>query len=289
MTATLIRTFTENQNDMVMVSHPGNRKLNQDAADIFSHNAVTVMALADGMGGHPRGEVASQIFIDCARLLLRKHARANYSAKSYITDVMQTADRKIKEFGQRQQPAISPRTTAVLVTIYQGQMQWSHLGDSRIYLFRHNRAHLRTLDHTPVEVLRLKGELEDADSQSKAIGRSGVSRCLGSQREVDNIKVTPPQTLQQDDLLLLCTDGVWSQLTQAELEGLMLQPHSDLTARTQNLVESAFAAGEPRSDNATALALIWHSIDNTSDQQMDDADKLQSAIATLQNLINKYR
>jgi len=275
--------------EMVILSATGDRAINQDRADVFSFNDVITLALADGMGGHPRGEVAAEIFINCTRLLLRKYAKGTFSAEKFMPDLMQMAHQKILEYGRKQFPRVDPRTTCVIVSVYDNHMQWSHLGDSRTYLFRHDRAHLRTLDHTQVEMQRLKGELENDDSQSVASGRSGVTRCLGSTRDPENIRVTPPSSLKKNDIVLLCTDGIWSQLQQQQLEAIMLQPDKDLPSVITDLVETAVAAGKGRSDNATALAMRWLADDKTDTVQPTvDSDDLQAAVEQLQTLIDKY-
>lgn len=287
-------TFQSNDYEAVSVTDTGGRSENQDRTDMFSLNGVHVMTLADGMGGHPRGEVAAQIFVDCARLLLRKHTKNTFNAAHYITDVMQTAHKKIIRFGQQQTPPVQPRTTAVIVTVHADMMQWSHFGDSRIYLFRHGRAHVRTLDHTPVEFLRLKGEIPDSDSQSTAAGRSGITKCLGSKTPVTNVMVTPPLMLQDGDIILLCSDGIWSQLPQDELELIILKETDSLQQRTATLVAAAVNARQQKSDNATALAFRWQRqakialqvAPAESDSQQQQA--LESAVDQLQNLINRY-
>jgi serine/threonine protein phosphatase PrpC len=184
-------------------------------------------------------------------------------------------------------------------------MHWSHLGDSRTYLFRHGRAHWRTLDHTRVEAMRLSGEIEDSDSQSTASGRSGVWRCLGGAKKVDDIEIeiTPAISLQEGDTLLLCTDGVWSQIKEMELESIMLEEDLSLQERLYNLVNLAVKSGHPHSDNATALALCWHS-ENEAENQVTTAaptndrtprstttqtDTVDSALDHLRDLINKYQ
>lgn len=247
----------EQTSQQVRVSQRGDRRINQDRCEVFQHQDITLMVLADGMGGHPKGEVAAQLLVDTAYHLLQKADTANFNAESFIHLVLQTAHRKILRYGVKQDPPIYPRTTAVLVVIRDNLMQWSHLGDSRTYLFRHGRAHMRTMDHTRAELMRLAGKLEDADSQAKLAGRSGVSRCLGGMKKIRNIEVTPAIRLHDGDILLLCSDGIWSQLKEARLEQIMLDEQHNLYDRVAGLVSEAVAAGAPHSDNATAMALCW--------------------------------
>jgi serine/threonine protein phosphatase PrpC len=205
---------------------------------------------------------------------------------------MKTAHKNIIQFGRQKRPPIYPRSTAVIVVIQNGMMQWSHLGDSRTYLFREGRAHRRTLDHTRVEYMRLKGAIEDSDSQSEASGRSGVSKCLGGKKKLQDIEITPPMPLHDGDTLLLCTDGIWSQLKEARLESLLLADNASLPERTSNLVNEAVKAGHPNSDNATALALCWHAdsvAHSPSSSEEESITEIDSALDHLRDLIDKYK
>lgn len=280
-----------NNIDYARASQRGDRKINQDRCEVFEHDGIIVLVLADGMGGHPKGEVAAQMFVDSAYHLLKNSDTASFNADEFIHLVMKTAHKNIRHFGIQKRPPIFPRSTGVIVVIQNGRMQWSHLGDSRTYLFRQGQAHRRSLDHTQVELMRLKGQIEDSDSQSEASGRSGVSKCLGGKKKLPDIEITPPMPLHHDDILLLCTDGIWSQLKEAQLQTLMLDKNGSLKERTSNLVDEAVKAGHPNSDNATALALCWHA--NTRDAKTDpdkgNITEVDSAMDHLRGLINKYQ
>lgn len=289
----------KNSADKARISQRGDRKINQDRCEIFDHENITVMVLADGMGGHPKGEVAAQILVDTAYHLLKQSSAESFHADRFIKDVFTTAHHNIINYGIKRKPPIHPRTTAVIVVIQDNLMQWSHLGDSRIYLFRHGRAHMRTMDHTRVELMRMSGEIEDADSQSKASGRSGVHRCLGGLKKIRSIEVTPAIRMLDNDILLMCSDGVWSQLKESELETAILQNNRPLNDRLIMLVSEAVRAGHPHSDNATAIALCWHPAKNaqknisqpekSSDKTDTHDSNVDSALDHLQGLINKFQ
>lgn len=278
----------------IRVSQRGDRKINQDRCELFEHEGITVLALADGMGGHPKGEVAAQIFIDTVYQHLKKYTAETFDPNVYIADVMRRAHKNILKFGIDRRPPIYPRSTAVIVIIVNGMMYWSHLGDSRTYLFRHGRAHMRTMDHTRAEAMRLSGKIADGDAQAVASGRSGVSKCLGGMKKPNEIEITPPQMLQPGDIILLCTDGVWSQLKNQELEDIVLDEKVPFEERITDLVDNAVKAAHPNSDNATVIALFWeaNSNKNTNEQIKqqpgDDVDNVDDALDNLLNLIDKY-
>ena len=273
------------------VSQKGDRSINQDRCEIFEHGNIKVLVLADGMGGHPKGEVAAQLLVDTSYHMLNRSDPADFNAERYIREVLAISHQQIFRYGRKKKPPIYPRTTAVLVVIHDDMMTWSHMGDSRIYLFRHGRAQIRTMDHTRAEQLRLSGAIEDSDRQSISAGRSGVSRCLGGKRRLHEIDITPPIRLQPDDIIMLCSDGVWSQLKEHNLESIMLDDSQTLAERLTNLVQAAVDSRHPYSDNATAVALCW----NHQDQPMpppekpDSINELDSALDHLQSLIKQYQ
>ena len=289
-----------NQQDKYLstrVSQRGDRKINQDRCEIFEHDGITVLALADGMGGHPKGEIAAQIFIDTAYQHLKKYTAENFEPNVFIADVMRRAHKNILKFGIEKRPPIYPRSTAVIVIIVDGIMYWSHLGDSRTYLFRHGRAHMRTMDHTRAEAMRLSGKLADGDAQAVASGRSGVSKCLGGMKKPNEIEITPPLALQAGDIILLCTDGVWSQLKNQELEDIVLDSSVQFEERISDLVDNAVKAAHPNSDNATVLALFWQANSNKSSNEpntlqpgpgISNVKNVDDALDNLLNLIDKY-
>jgi serine/threonine protein phosphatase PrpC len=285
-------TDTAEKYQSVRVSQRGDRKINQDRCDIFEHEGITVLALADGMGGHPKGEVAAQIFIDTAYQHLKKYTAENFDPNVYIADVMRRAHKNIIKFGIEKRPPIYPRSTAVVVVIVGARMYWSHLGDSRTYLFRHGRAHMRTMDHTRAEIMRLTGKIADSDAQAVASGRSGVAKCLGGLKKANDIEITPPLELQSGDIILLCTDGVWSQLKNQELEDIVLNASMDFPERISDLVDNAVKAAHPNSDNATVLALFWNMNSNKNttgpNNQNAEDDDVDIALDNLRNLIDKY-
>ena len=280
-----------NNFDYARASQRGDRKINQDRCEVFEHEGILVLVLADGMGGHPKGEVAAQMFVDSTYHLLKNSDAASFNADEFIHLVMKTAHKNIRHFGMQKRPPIFPRSTGVIVVIQNGMMQWSHLGDSRTYLFRKGHAHRRSLDHTQVELMRLKGTIEDSDSQSEASGRSGVSKCLGGKKKLPDIEITPPMSLHNGDILLLCTDGIWSQLKEAQLQTLIVSENGSLIERTNHLVDEAVKAAHPNSDNATALALCWHADtkDAKADPDKGNITEIDSAMDHLRGLINKYQ
>jgi serine/threonine protein phosphatase PrpC len=137
--------------------------------------------------------------------------------------------------------------------VQDGYAFWSHVGDSRFYLVRKGQLHARTRDHTVVQELVDAGKLHE-DAVSSHPERNRLLQCLGGVH-APRVEPTARMRLERDDLLLLCSDGLWGPLTlRLLLEGLAAAPLAEAVPR---LVALAEERGGPGCDNISALALSW--------------------------------
>ncbi len=250
----------------------GDRDLNQDRCLVLGRGDSVLLGLADGLGGHPRGEVAAQLLVDVCDAMFRQATRPIADPERFMLQCIGKAHQAIRSFGRRQSPPIEPRTTAVLALIQSGVAHWAHVGDSRLYLLREGRVHHRTRDHAQTRFVR-----QSAEEVSQP--RSSLTRCLGGLAEPPLTTCGPPTRLQPRDTLLLCSDGLWGQVTQGALAAAFADARGPLSQRLEGLM--ATAADHPFSDNVTAIALRWLAAANdgapvptpetTADQRLDRA------------------
>ncbi|HHH39718.1 MAG TPA: serine/threonine-protein phosphatase, partial [Sedimenticola sp.] len=135
-------------------SRVGDRRDNQDRYLCARAGDTLLLCLADGMGGHPRGEVAAGITVATGRRLLAHAAKPIPDPARFLQRLLLESHIAIRRFGEQQDPPINPRTTAVAALIQNGTAWWVHAGDSRLYLFRNGTLLTRTKDHSYVEQLR---------------------------------------------------------------------------------------------------------------------------------------
>jgi serine/threonine protein phosphatase PrpC len=226
----------------------GSRHNNQDRCFFFDDGHSVLLGVADGLGGHPRGEVAAQLFADVCEAQFRQASRPLDDPEQFMLSCIGQAHQAIQRFGQRQQPAISPRTTAVLAVIQDGVAQWAHVGDSRLYLYRASMLRLQTQDHSQVHYTRHR-------TTEPARARSSLTRCLGGLMQPPLTTCSSPVRLGAGDGLLLCTDGFWGQTSGPQLDALFSATPETLEARLPQLVDAT--AKHYGSDNVTAVALVW--------------------------------
>jgi serine/threonine protein phosphatase PrpC len=149
--------------------------------------------------------------------------------------------------------ADTPRTTVVACVVQEGHAYWSHIGDSRLYLLRKGQVHARTRDHTLVQQLVDEGKLQE-DQMSTHPERNRLLQCLGGV-QTPRVEPTAASRLERDDILLICSDGLWGPLTRRQLlDGLAGAALGEAIAQLATLAE---VRGGPGCDNISALALAW--------------------------------
>ncbi len=235
----------------------GNRQNNQDRCLIMESPDSLLLSLADGMGGHPKGEMAAQILMDTSRKAFLTSRKPIANPRVFLSGLLDLAHHQILAYGEDQTPPIEPRTTGVLCLIQENQAYWAHIGDSRLYIMHDGVIALRTDDHSYVEHLRQQGIISVAQSQSHRL-KNYVTRCLGGRNNHPVPEFNGPYQLDEGDTILLCTDGFWSALPERPLVDSLYKTIQPLTTSIDQLAQKAQRNGSPESDNVTAIALRWN-------------------------------
>ncbi|MCF6282445.1 MAG: protein phosphatase 2C domain-containing protein [Candidatus Polarisedimenticolaceae bacterium] len=272
-------------------SRLGNRDNNEDRHLILQSPDATLIAVADGMGGHPKGEMAAQILIDTCHEELKNSEPPVTQPKSFIKNLFLTAHSNIVEYGLQHEPTIHPRSTGVACLIQNDQAIWGHIGDSRLYLIRNGLIYQRTKDHSYIQRLKNQGMITEAEGDRHP-NRNYVTRCLGGSETPPRVTISDPFTLEEGDILLLCSDGFWGQMD----EKLTIQTLSNesilLDDALERLTKLAEKMAIPNSDNVTAIALRWRHKEKTkivsrSNGEGSD-DEIDNAIDILRQAINHH-
>ena len=196
-----------------------------------------VLIVADGMGGHVAGEVASRIAINTAA-----------SVDLDPTDRIAAGNRAIREEVARDPSLEGMGTTMTLLQIDDGRATVAHVGDSRAYLLRGGSLHQMTEDHTVANEYVSQGRISEEEADSHPL-RHMVTRTLGLTRfvEIDEVELE----LKVGDRLLLCSDGLTEMVKLEKLTDLLGTGEPDEVVWT--LVEAANAAGGV--DNITVVVV----------------------------------
>jgi len=239
------------------VSRKGGRDKNEDRMGYCYTRDAGLFALADGMGGHPEGEVASQLALQTLAALFQRDAKPTLADPArFLTESIIAGHLQLLRYAAQKALLDTPRTTMVACLLQGNAAYWAHCGDSRLYLVRGGKLVARTRDHSYSE---LQEALSRVAPQGERFNRNVLFTCLGSPgRPV--IDTVGPLLLQAGDRILLCSDGLWGNVSDAEVtEQLTRHPISDAVPE---LVEMALRIGGSKCDNVTVLAMEWESAEN---------------------------
>jgi len=237
------------------ISRKGGRKKNEDRMGYCYTRESGLFVLADGMGGHPEGEVAAQLALQTISALYQREARPQIEdTVKFLSAALTAAHHQIIRYASEKGMLDMPRTTLVACILQGTGATWVHCGDSRLYVVRDGALLTRTRDHSYLE--RQKGDPNFI--KTNRINRNILFTCLGSPTK-PVFDIAGPVVLQQGDKLMLCSDGLWGSLTDAEIvKHLVSKGVSDAVP---DLVENALRVGGERSDNVTVLAMEWETPD----------------------------
>ena len=235
----------------------GNRSNNQDRCLVLERSNRVLLVVADGMGGHARGELAAQITIDSLSRSFLSHRGRISEPHDFLEHALNHAHLEVVDAGRSQTPPVDPRTTCVVCLVQGEQAWWAHVGDSRLYLLRGGEILTRTRDHTPVEELLQSGAIAEEDIRKHPL-RNSVSRCLGGKPMLPKISFDEAH-LKPDDILLLCSDGLWSALPESRLAGF--SAYGNFEASINRITDEAEADSYPHSDNISLVGMRWLSAD----------------------------
>lgn len=193
------------------------RDNNEDNFIVEESDRYYLYAVADGMGGHKAGEVASSIAIETIRdLFIKTSNTEDFKAPSFIIEGIENANKKVREeaLSKEECSGMGTTITMAVVDIKLSTVYIANVGDSRAYLIKNDEIIQITEDHTYVHELLKDGKitLEEAKHHPK---RNVITRAVGSEEYVqaDIFEIE----LSGNDVILLCTDGLTTHLTDEKI------------------------------------------------------------------------
>ena len=248
-------------------SRIGGRQYNQDRVAYAYSNHALLMVLADGMGGHSHGEVAAQLAIQTFMQAYQQAALPRVpDPVEFLREVMQRAHESIIHYAHEQHLGGNPGTTCVAALVQDGKACWAHAGDSRLYHMRGAEVVTRTHDHSMVQQWADWGIIT-ADEMKIHPDRNKITNCLGGVEDMFFVESSALVELQQGDVLLLCSDGLWGPLSDTEMStALNTTPvQLPLPASLEQLMAEAEYRGGAHADNLTAIAARWGNTEEVHD------------------------
>jgi serine/threonine protein phosphatase PrpC len=238
------------------VSDVGHREDNQDRAAAVANEASALLLAMDGMGGHEDGARAAEIGRKVVLDAFRAETHPVFDPLGFLHLSLGRAHHDVVKFGLKTPIEHRPRATCAVVLVQDGAAYWAHLGDSRVYHIRNGSLVERTRDHTHVEQLLREGMIREDEVHAHPM-RNYVDCCIGGEPAQPEMSISRRRPLQAGDILLVCTDGLWANLRDADIAAFWQPDGRSLEQSLTGLVEQAVQASAPSSDNVTAAALRW--------------------------------
>ncbi|MFQ5789607.1 MAG: Stp1/IreP family PP2C-type Ser/Thr phosphatase [Acidobacteriota bacterium] len=238
------------------------RESNEDNYCI--NNGEGLYVVADGMGGHAAGEVASQVAVDTIEEFIKLTGADEEITWPYGIDEslslngnrlktsIRFANRKLLEKTRERADYEGMATTVVAVLVKNDRADVAHVGDSRVYLIRDGAIRCLTSDHSWVNEQVLSGVIDSEQAKTHPL-RNVVTRALGGREELE-VDVQDMK-LKHGDSLLLCSDGLTSMVGDEDILKIVSLDRSDVDRAARRLVEAANRSGGE--DNITAILLSF--------------------------------
>lgn len=234
-----------------LLSNKGSRKKNEDRIGSYEKNKEYCFALADGLGGHNKGEVASKTVVENSIAIFKKDGFSEF----FIREAFETGQELLLEMQKKEKKPDDYKTTQVILCIKDDLINWGHIGDSRLYLFENKKFILHTLDHSVPQMLVNIGEIEDKDIRNHP-DRSHLLSAMGIEWERPKYEIPVPIKPEKGMAFLLVTDGFWELIDEDDMIKC-LKKASDVHEWVTNMEKILLVNGKDRSmDNYSAIA-VW--------------------------------
>ena len=238
------------------MSAVGDRDDNQDRAAVIVHQDAVMLLVFDGMGGHSDGAAAAETALRVVQDMFTSQPQPIFDPQGFLYTAMARAHDEVVALGENLTADFRPRATTAICLVQESGTYWCHIGDSRIYHMRDGRLVNRSRDHSHVEVLIQEGAITEEEALTHPM-RNFVECCLGGDAPVPDMTLTRKQSLLPGDVLLACSDGLWSGISDEDMASQATAPAESIAENLKKLSIKALTTNAPYSDNTTGTILRW--------------------------------
>lgn len=235
-----------------VLSRCGSRAANEDSVCAECLNGCSLFVVADGLGGHGKGDVASAIAVNAFKEVF---SCSSASLPAILSKAFLNAQAAILAEQTRTGSLFQMKTTVCALAIDGDRLIWGHIGDTRLYAFSRNKVKARTLDHSVPQMLVLAHDIKEKDIRNHP-DRNKLLRVLGVSGDTPKFEVSCIQDASKYQAFLLCSDGFWELILEKEMCALLKKSSSveEWLQMMQDAVEQRGAGTDM--DNYSAIA-IW--------------------------------
>ena len=220
------------QIEYAKVSALGDRSDNQDRAAVVVADEAALMLVFDGMGGHSDGAQAAETGLKVVQDMFMDATLPIFDPQGFLYMALSRAHDEVVSLGKNVAVDFRPRATCAICLVQEGGSYWAHIGDSRIYQVRNGIVLERSRDHSHVEVLIQEGAITEEEALDHPM-RNFVECCIGGDAPVPDMSITGKRLLSSDDVLLACSDGLWSGLSDDDMAQIGAPGDNNLAHKPQ--------------------------------------------------------
>lgn len=233
------------------LSKIGGRQSNQDYCDFIGLKNGHCWAIADGLGGHKGGAVASRLAIE---EIFKQFTRYPVFSLSALKGYIESAQNAILQRQKANLELSTMRTTIAVLISDNKQVLWGHVGDTRLYFFRSGKIIFQSKDHSVPQALADAGEISPGQIRFHE-DRNRLLRALGTDGELRPTFQEKKKTIKHEDAFLLCTDGFWEYVSEAEMENA-LKDSSSPDVWIKKMEKILLAKVHDKYDNYSAIVIF---------------------------------
>lgn len=237
------------------LSRTGRRKRNEDACGYWTSDTGCCWVVSDGAGGHGSGDRAAQLVVSS---VLEGFSRQPEVSENKAIGLLEAAQAAVMTEKEANPAGDDMRATAAILLIdaQRHEAVWSHVGDTRIYLFRNQQLHHRTRDHSMVQNLITAGYCSTEMSRDHPM-RSLLTSSIGDTGDLELTVSGPPIAVGPGDAFLICSDGWWDYVDDQRMASELAVAGS-AAKWLERMAEIVEEHDNPHSDNYTAITLLVH-------------------------------
>jgi PPM family protein phosphatase len=248
------------------------RHINEDSFRLCP--AISLYMVADGMGGHAAGDVASSMAVNLVADFINGHIRKTGELDDtdfsvVLANALEHANERIIQETHEKKALRGMGTTLVVVLFQNDRLFIASVGDSRLYLIRGSEIGLLTTDHSWVNMQVQLGNITSEESKLHPM-RNVITRALGTQSQVEVDTLEHP--IENNDYLILCTDGLSNMLNDREIALTVLQHNNDVKTAVEELIRRANLRGGD--DNITVVLLKFVPEHHSNEHYSQDTEVL---------------
>ncbi len=229
------------------------RNVNQDSFYRCELKEFPLFVVADGMGGHKAGEIASQTVIETVKEMINTHKEQlmenTLDITKFIKDTLSISNNKVYEKSNSIEEYKGMGTTVTMAFINNYTLYIGHIGDSRAYLLRESNLIQLTQDHSLVAELVRNGSITEKEAINHP-QKNIITRALGTDNEIE-IDISSIE-IQDEDIILLCSDGLTNMVSDELIKEIILKS-DDIQNKCNSLIDTANEFGGL--DNITAILI----------------------------------